>query len=140
MSDILEKNSGLNDFQIKLRHLVFNVSVLGNATPASKSHFVDISDSVFLKTEGKDDVTAKDPLSGLTITAENDVNGIFTILIESQNCKSIKRAQVFQGATNVLAESNVTALKNIALEIDGTNDHSSASTFIYRVELDYLID
>ena len=141
MSDILFKNSGLNDYMLKLQHLVANVSITGHATPASKTHSVDISDSLFLKTQGKDDVTAQDPMTGLTITTENDVNGLFTVLIETRNCVQIKSAKVIDAAGNdVLAQSNVSALKNIVLEVNGADDLSAASTFSYRIELDFIAE
>lgn len=139
MSDILEKKSGLDDYAIKLRHLVFNVAILGNATPASKSHFVDISDSLQLGTQGKNDITAVDPLTGISVATATDTTGVFNLLLSCLNAQSVKRIVVTSAAAAVVT-TNVTLLKNILIQIDSADNLATASTFTYRVEIDYLIE
>lgn len=139
MSDILEKKSGLDDYAIKLRHLVFNVVIVGNATPASKTHAVDISDSVQLQSEGKNDISAVDPLTGLSVQTPNDAAGTFNILLSCLNAKTVKRVVVTSAAAAVVT-TNISALKNLLLQVNSADDLSTSVTFTYRVELDYLID
>jgi len=137
MSSALEQNSGLNDYQSHSRELVAKFSITFNATPANKKHSVDISDSMTLKTQGKDDITAQDPLTGLTVLTPSDANGTMLILIESLNASSIKRFAVLDGAgVQIATSAQITALGNIVLEIDGTDDFATTSV-TYTIDLNY---
>jgi len=139
MSDILEKNALYNDHMIRQRHLVAKVKILGNATPASKTHISDISDSIILRSEGL--ISIADGIEDLSasFTAANDINGIFGILIQVENCQKILKAQVLNEAgTDELNSSFISSSKNIGLDMDSAINLSTTDQE-FTIVLDYLI-
>lgn len=151
MSIIFEKNSGVGDLQIKTKVLRFDVSIGGNATPASKTHQSDLPGVVYLRTEGK--VAEADAIETLSFTTANDEdsgNCQFGILIKGSELGSIKRVkkvlitQVLATGTAIvvagISNTFLSAGGNIQIDITGTGTRLDNESPTFHVEVVYELN
>lgn len=139
-----DKNSGVEDYKLKLKRLIIPFAITHHATPASKVHAADLA-ALVLSTEGKTAVaTAAD--SGTNFTTEADTTGIFGILVKDlgtvEKVLTATMVSLSSGTATVTAvgasSSGVTASGNIALSIDwsgslASTDLSGTLVIDYRV-------
>lgn len=146
--DTLKSNPNHQEHLIRQERLVYNFSIVGNATPANKQLAVDIPSTVILRTQGQ--TAAADAVETLAWTAPVDNNAgdsIFGILLdlgENQADKvySVSLTEVSGVSTSEAlsgpggASSYLTADGNIAVEVaaTGLNLASESVTFTMVVE------
>lgn len=151
----LSKASGGESQMLRHKRVILELTVKGNASAALVQHAPDAPDSVFLQTEGNDDVSAQD--AGATFgTIENNNAGasIMGVLIDSEKLfgKKIGRlypltvtevtstAGTVTSALKGVSSSGITASGNIALTIAGTTADLSSDTVTYRIVLEGLLE
>jgi hypothetical protein len=134
---------------LRYERLVFNFSIVGNATPASKQQAVDIPGTVVLRLQGQ--TAAADAVeSGIAWTAAVDNsagNSVFGILLNlDENIADKVYSVSLTEVSNVSASEAVTgpggsasfltAAGNIAIEVaaTGLNLASESPTFTVVVE------
>ncbi len=141
--DLFNREFGISNLQLKTDRIVFELSILGNATANSKTFSVDAPATVIPRLKGTTMVTAADAVETLTWTDPVDAtNAIFGILIKGANIahggsiKKVKKASVTQllatGSAIVVTANNalqvyVTPNNNIAIEITATGTDLSSS-------------
>lgn len=141
---MFSNNSSLMEHDLQQKRLVFEFSIVANATPADKKVSSDVPGCVYVRTEG---LTAEaDAVEDLTgqVTAPNDANGIFAVLIalpvEKEKVQKIYKSTLTEktatGSVNALTNI-VTTENNIAINID--SDQSLATTDLtFVLEVEYL--
>jgi Tfp pilus assembly protein PilV len=146
MANSLKANPSLNDWAVKANRLVFRFSITANATPASKTHTVDIP-VVHLRTQGK---TAEvDALETLTWTSAVDAtNAIFGVYVDlGGKASSVKKVTVTEitaletshttKGPNAVVDSFLTAGGNVAIELSATGLDLVSESPTYVVEIEY---
>ena len=145
-----EKNQKLGDHFFAQKSLKFEVSITGNATPASKTHSIDdVPGVALLRTEGK--VTESDTvedLSGDFTTAVDATNGQFGILIKGSETDTIKKVlkvtvtEQTSTSTAVAASpassTYLTSGGNIAIDVLSTGTDLVTESPTYLVEVEYV--
>lgn len=146
-----ESNQTVFDHQLKHKKLVFEVSITGNATPASKSHKTDLPGVAILRTEGK--VAEADAVESVTFTTADDDNSgdsVFGLLLKGSELGSI--AKVLKISVSESSTALATALAvtkhgtggltsggNIAFSIAGTGLNLASESPKICVEIDYVL-
>lgn len=150
----LPKTSAGQDLLLRHKRVVFDVTVTGNATPASVLHGSDVPGAVFLATESLDDAAAQD--SGCNFgTLVNNSTGASTmgLLVQCPDalggiCDKLYTATVTCPAANSGAitvalkgasSTGITASGNVAFTIAGASADLSTENITYRVTLECQI-
>lgn len=131
-------NAGLHDYLLRQNRLVFQVSITANATPANKSHVVDIPGVVYLRTEGKTSTAdAVEDLSS-TFTTADDATGVFGVLIDDATVEKLHQVVVEAntGTTDITAQG-ISDEGRIYLDLNSDQDLSSTDLTLV-IELDYI--
>ena len=136
MSNEFKKKSELYNHQLRQTRLVFEATITANATPANKTHTVEIPGAVYLRTQGK--TSEADAVESLTgqVTAPVDATGLFAIMVDEQATK-FHKATVTQTPTGT-----ITVTKSIStggrLLLDMDSDQNLATTNVTVLcELEY---
>lgn len=144
-----EKNSSLHDRLLKSRRLHARVRIVGNATPASKTHQPEMPEIIKVKTEGKDDVTASDSAASTDMGAKVDANGTVGVLLLASQLGTIERVlgstvTPIDGGTCTVAAVNtgttaygLSAAGNIALNLDSSLSLAATNVDVI-ITVDYL--
>lgn len=144
------KNSQAKGRQLKSQRLVIPFTITASATPSAVVLGCDEPGLMFLKTEGKDQITGALEV-GETATysvSPNDANGIMNIFIKlspDESCSKVLRAQVTSRTTGVqqpvkLGDADgVSSLGNIMLTLDSSVDHSTTNVDA-SLEVEYIAD
>ena len=123
---MFETNELVEDRILKSREIVVGFKITGNATPASKTHYVDLPDAVYLISEGlTSDAYAIEDVSA-SIAAPSDANGKFSMLLDTDyfadkfdalvDVRVVgKASETATATTTVLA---VTSGSNIIFDVD----------------------
>ena len=149
----LQKNSVLEDHQLKHQHLMFEVAVVSSATPASKKQSSDLSGVCALSSEGKDEITAIEDLSmlsGFSADVDNSTgDSVVHLLLKGSELGSIakvmkvsvseKTALAASVAVSKLGGDFKTAGGNIAMQIAGTGLNLASESPTLIVEVDYML-
>lgn len=148
MAHSFEQNASLQNHSLTQERLVFEFSITSNATPASKSHHVDIPGVVTLRTEGKtseadaiedlsgsfttpDDDNAGDSVFGLLISEIEDLDKVYKITVTEQTALAASIAVTKLGTNGKTSEGN------IAFEIAGTGLNLASESPRFLVEIEY---
>lgn len=88
MSSYMSHDSLVQDRQLKVLRLSIPLSIVANATPASKSQSNDEPARLFLNTEGIQQITlangavdSASELSAITFASPSDASGVFNLLV-----------------------------------------------------------
>lgn len=145
-----ESSVQLANHYLATKKLVFQFSITGHATPASKTHSVaDIPSVVLLRTEGKvADADAVEDLSGDFTTAVDATNAQFGILLKATELGDVKKvlkvSVTQQTATGTAIASTpassafLTAGGNIAIDVLATGTDLASESPTFTVEVDYV--
>lgn len=152
------KNQLVQGRKLKSQRLVIPFSVVGHATPASKTVSVEDPGVLFLNFEGVSGITlaagavdTAGELSDITFAAATDTTGIFNILVRvGETVQKVILARVHKtgGAENVngtfptmvIGALGITSVGNkIALNLDTATDFSVAATSRWALELEYQV-
>jgi len=144
------KSSVVASVQDKTQRLTFELSITGNATPASKEHASDLTGVAYLRTEGKTaEADALEAVSFTTADDESTGDSQFGILIDGSKLTNdrefdkvlsvtlTEQTSLATGYTVAKVSGDYkTAGGNIAIDITGTGlDLTSESpTFLLTVE------
>lgn len=151
MIGVFENNSALHDYQLKHRKLVFNYTITGNATPASKAHGVpDLPAVVVLRSEGKvADADAIETISFTTAADNSTGDSVHGVLIKGSALGSISKVLSIKvtdrgGTATSLAVTahgtkGLSTGGNIAFSIAGTGLNLSSENADIVVEVDYVL-
>ncbi len=135
MSIDFRKKSELQDHKLKQTRLVFEVTITANATPASKTHTVEIPGAVYLRTQGKTaEADAVEDVSG-SVTAAADATGIFALLVDEKASK-FHKATVTPSAGTITVTKSITSGGRLLLDMDSNQDLSTTNLTLI-VELEY---
>ncbi len=139
---MFSKNSSLMEHELQTKRLVFEFSIVADATPADKKVSSDVPGAVYVRTQGlTDEADAVEDLTG-QVTAPNDATGIFAVLIalpeEKEKVQKIYKSTLTEktatGSVNVVTNI-VTTEQNIAINIDSDKSLATNSlTFLLEVE------
>lgn len=152
------KDSQVLQAQLKAQRLVIPFKIVGNASSTAVSHQPDEPSILFLKTEGKDDITAAledGDVATYSVAADNS-DGTFNVLVKLNEkvvkvCgyRCVRRSTVLAEADDVMivALGNAQgAVQNdsengtsIMLTIDGQLDLTTSATLDACLELDYVV-
>lgn len=148
-----EKNSVLNEHQLKTRRLVWEIAITHHATPASVTATTDLPGVCKLAMEGLlTPVTDVEAISGLTnYTAPDASDGIIDVMLTAAALGSVKKVmsvKVNQRASTGLGSAptvqilgsagGLTTAGNIVFEVDTATDLTTTdATFVCEVE--YLL-
>lgn len=152
----LPNSSAGQELLLAHRRVILDVTVVGNATAASVRHASDVPGAVFLKSEGKDDVSAQDsaPTFG-TIENNNAGASILGVLIHAPKCLGGKVLKLYSlsavesgtstaGTVTVAlkgaSSTGISADGNLAFTIAGSAANLAADTVNYRVTLECRIE
>lgn len=145
------KSSLLGDHLQKHKKLVLEVSIVANATPASKSESSDLPGIMFVRSEGR--TALADAVELVSFTAPVDAtNAQFGLLLEGANLvsdgSSIKKVLKVAVSEQTALASSLTVAKvggdyltsggNIAIDILGTGLSLDSESPTFLVEVDYL--
>ena len=148
-----ESNAVVFDHQLKHKKLVFEFSITGSATAASKVHASDLPGVCILRTEGKTaEADAVEDLSGSFTTADDESSGnsVFGVLLKGAELGSIQKVlkiSVSETSTSVATSMAITkhgtgglsSGGNIAFTIAGTGLRLDTESPKICVEVDYLL-
>jgi hypothetical protein len=143
--DIKSNSVSIENHDLSMRSLVIRCSVTANATPASKVHTTDLPGVVYLKTQGKDDVTAQE--SGAVTGTQTDASGQIGVLIKLPDAATevtmLSVEDVAGNASGTLTVSRIltdgiTAGGNIELQVAGLDTMASVSPTI-AIRVDYKV-
>ncbi len=155
------KNEHVQARQLKTRRLVLPLSVVGHATPNSKTVTVDEPSVLFVQFEGttQDLMTVAagafdtaGELSALTLTAADDSDGKLNVLIRcGEEVDKVLGARIHllnaaaetgvEGAYPTGTSTGITSLGDkIVLYFNTTADFSAAATTVWTVEVEYVAD
>ncbi len=139
---------------IQQERLVFNYSIVGNATPASKQQACDIPGLVILRTQGQTAAAdAVETLAWTTAVDNSSGNSVYGILINlnqdvgndcAQKVYSVSMVEVTAvSASEALsgpggAASYLTAEGNIAIEVAATGLNLASESVTFTVVVEYL--
>jgi hypothetical protein len=153
---VQEKNSVVNDYQLKQKRLVAEFTITGDATPASKVHGVpDLPGVMILRTEGKTaDADAVETVSFTTADDDSTGDSVFGILIKGGSdglgdIRKVLRAQITDrggSATSVAiagtsdSTKGLTADGNLAFNVTGTGLNLSSENADLVVTIDYVAE
>lgn len=122
----LRPNASVSEHLNKMQRLVFQATVVFNATPADKAHICDIPGGVFLRSEGKTaQCDAVEDLAAQVPTAD-DGTGVFALLIDDQVEKIYSAAATADSGTVTVA-SEISTDGRLILEFDSSLDLSTTS-------------
>lgn len=134
------KSAALHDRMLKAQRLMFDVTIVSDATPADKEHQDDVSGSVILRTEGKTAVAdAVEDVSSLVTTAA-DATGIFAVLIDEEKVDKVYKVdlQVDTGTIALGAQgAKVTSGGRIVIDLD-SNQSLASQDITVTIIVDYL--
>lgn len=155
------KNELVQGRRLKTQRLVLPFSVVGHATPGSKTVTVDDPGVLFLDLEGKNGITlalgavdSAAELSDITFASETDTTGIFSALIRVDEAISkvlLARITKRGGAS---ATDNVNATfpsmvvgalgitsggDKIVLDFDTATNFATAATSYWAIEVEYQV-
>lgn len=150
MSIEFKSRASHHDHLLKQQRLVAEFSITGNATPASKTHQVDVGGLMVLRTEGK--TTEADAVESLTWTTAVDNStgdSVFGLLLDLDSNKASKVYSVtLTEVTSVSTSEAVTGPNggssfltsdgNIAIEVAATGLNLASESPTFRVEVEYL--
>ncbi len=142
---------------LRQERLVFNFTIVGNATPADKQHSVDIPGLVILRTEGQTaQADAIETLAWTTPVDNNSDDSIFGILlgegaeeqltnqdiadkvyiVEMVEVTATSTSEVLTGP-GAAAGAFLTAEGNIAIEVAATDLNLATDTATFTVVVEY---
>ncbi len=153
------KNEGVQARRLKTQRLVLPFSVVGHATPASKTVTRDEPSILFLNFEGVSGITlalgavdSAGELSDITFASATDSTGVFNVLVRvgEQVQKVVLARLCKRGAVeanvcatdptmSVGAAGITTAGDKIALDFDCTTNFATAATSRWALELEYVV-
>lgn len=142
--DIKSNSVSIENHDLSMRSLVIRCGVTANATPSGKVHTVDLPGVVYLKTEGKDDVTAQD--SGAVTGAQTDASGQVGVLVKLPDAATevtmVAAEDVAGNASGTFAVARIadglTADGNIELQVTGLDTLASVSPS-FAIRVDYKV-
>lgn len=152
---LLPKEQSGMSHMLRMKRVVLDISVVGNATAASVRHSSDAPGAVFVQSEGNDQVTAQDSAATFgTIENNNAGASILGVLMHApkmlggkiQKIFSCSAAEVTSTAGTVAlalkgaSSSGITADGNLAVTISGTTANLAADTVTYRLTLECLLE
>lgn len=150
------KDSQVRGRQLKVQRLVVPVVINADGTPEDKTFDIDEPSLVFLKTQGKDDITVASgavdtqaELDAITFMASDDMNGDFSILIRINEpvvkVMSVKGADnanfgIYGGTFPTGATSGITSLGDkIVVDMSSGVDLSTDSIDM-ALEVEYVVE
>lgn len=149
---LFRKNDVLENHMLKQARLPFSIGIVHHATPASKKHSNDMDGLVFIATEGKDDITAIEDISGMTSYASPADNStgdsIFQVLVKDlgtiDKVYNVSVVDLGGTATSVAvtllgASNGLTTNGNIAMQIAGTGLDLSAEDASLALIIEYKV-
>lgn len=152
---MFEQNNVLHDQQLKHKKAVFEFSITGNATPASKVHASDLPGICILRTEGKTaEADAIEDLSASFTTANDEATGdsVFGVFLRGGadylgQIKKVLKVSVSETSTALSTALAVTkhgtgglsAGGNVAFSIAGTGLRLDTESPKICVEIDYVV-
>lgn len=134
---------------LRQERLVFEFSIVGNATPANKGRSSDIPGTVILRCQGQTaDADAVETLSWTAPVDNNAGDSIFGVLIDldenvADKVYSVSVTEVSAVSTSESlsgpggAASYLTADGNVAIEIAATGLNLASESPTFRVEVEY---
>jgi len=138
MSIEFNENPTLHDHRLKQHRLVFDASIVSNATPASKSESSDIPSVAYVRSEGRTaEADAVEDVSGQVDNAANDVNGIFQVLLDIAPEEKIYVVRVTPSAGTATVSAKLTTDKRLLVEVDSSLSFAAADLTV-TLEIDYL--
>lgn len=136
MSIDFKQKAELHNHRLKQTRMVFDCSITANATPASKTHVVEVPNCVYLRTQGKTaDADAVEDLSAQVSGAATDSTGVFAILIDEQASK-VHKVLVTPSAGTITSSIAVTTGGRMMINLDSNQDLSSTNLSLV-VEVEY---
>lgn len=150
MSVEFKQISAHHDHMLKSQRLVYEFSITGDATPADKTHSVDIPDMAILRTEGKtSDADAVETITWTTAVDNSAGNSVFGILMDlsgnpARKVYSVSLTEVTAVSTSEVVtgpnsgSSFLTSDGNIAVEVAATGLNLASESPTYRLEVEYL--
>lgn len=150
MANDFKSNSTLCDYQLKQQRLVFQFTIAGNATPASKTHSSDLPGVVYLRTQGKTtEADAIETLTWATADDESTGNSVFGFLVDLGDNKARKVHKIMLTEVSAVSTSEavtgpngaasiLTAEGNLAVEIAGTGLRLDTESPTFLVEIEYV--
>ena len=144
--DIFEGNDLVQKRLMKSRKLVVGFKITGHATPASKTHYVDLPGVAYLRSEGLTATAdAVESVSAIVSTA-TDSTGVFAMLIKASELNDtmsdLVNVEVVgkpgETATFAVTKHAVTAGGNLVFTIDANEALTSGTTDGYAV-IEYLV-
>ena len=149
---MLMQNAMVEDHQLKHVKMCFEVQVVGNASPASKTLASDLSGVVVIAAEGQTAaLAAVEDISGATnYAAPDDSDGKINVLIKASGLGQVAKvmkaiahvkdsAGTFTSAPCIgIGASGLTAAGNIAIHIDTAVNFTSATGTIV-LDIDYMV-
>ena len=131
-------NPTLHDHRLKSQRLVFDASVVSNATPASKSESSDLPGVAYVRTEGRTATAdAVEDVSSQVSNAPSDANGIFHILLDVPEARKAYVTKVTPDVGTATVSTKLTTGKRLLVEID-SNQTLASQDLTVTLELDYL--
>lgn len=135
MGNMFKRNAPLHNHLLQQERLVFEVTIVSNATPASKQHIVDVPGSIYLRTQGKTaEADAVEDLSSQVASAL-DSTGVFAMLVDEQASKFYKQT-ITPSVGTVSVTKSISSGGRLLLAID-SNQNLSTTDLTLLVELEY---
>lgn len=146
----LEKDSALNDREIKTRRVAFRARIKGNASPANKSLQGEIPNVAIIRAQGQ--TAAADAVENLSASFATaaDATGIFGVLLQASQLGNIDKiisvaAVALDGGTAAAtlvsaggAQDGLSPAGNVAIDVDSSKNLASADCDVLIV-LDYYL-
>lgn len=152
---MFSQNDTVNQVALRTRRLVFQISITGNATPASKVHGTTLPGVAYLRTEGKTtEVDAFDAgLAAVWTTANDEDTGncVFGVFIDGAKLGSIQKvigiqlvdAQTTPTSTSLVPtkhiDNGLSVLGNIGFSVAGTGLRLDNESPLITVYVDYVL-
>lgn len=138
MSINFNDNPTLHDHRLKSQRLVFDASVVADATPADKSESSDLPGVAYVRTEGRTATAdAIEDVSAQVDNAADDANGIFHVLLDVPAARKAYQIRVTPDVGTATVSQKLTTEKRLLVEIDSNQDLSSQDLTV-TLEIDYL--
>lgn len=143
----IEKSPQVANNFAKYREFAFQVAIGAHATPASKTHNVDVPDSVTLRTEGK--TAAADAIKDMSayFSTAADSTGIFGVLVNGANLSPhgilrIVSLELRPSVGTIAEGTNKVTLSSddfIAIDLD-SNQNLASQSLTVEIVLGVMLD
>lgn len=120
MPSFYAKDSGVQNRQLKVQELCIPLAITGNATPASVVVASDEPAILFLKTEGKDQITAALGTDSASFVAPVDATGLFSaLLVINEQVSKVLSAELISRVSHAPTNSAKLANANTGISTNG---------------------